>query len=924
MKVLLRKNSTADYAEVKLDDRQDVQLNFTHDNLENPTAYVSECSYSLKLPRCAENDKFFSQFCQLDSVVLVNGYDPTRRMDYMLLDSTGAIISTGSAVINTIDGQNYNLSLLGSQSRIFKRLLNAGYDTAKAAEDSDYYLLQDWLKLRRQSFGAAGYRFVEGVNVINALMVYASWMVDSPLFNPFYYRGSLKTLYGLTGDSNITETNAFIASIVGFAPTAQGKYKDFDSATWMDAGYVNGEAAVQDVTFLPVLKRHRDLMGETTEEFEVDGEPTESQICEFRSYFQQPFIYISALWQMFQQEFEQITGGYSLNLDSRWFTAENQSLRRLIYMLPQTYKESTPIGTKTAMQNLSVTKSLPAYSASSKRWQDGVLFVNGLSAAGSATLTSTSVQLSAGERITFGYKISISLDILGGSPGSTIYFSNLNALSVRVSLVGSNIGTGNAKKRYMLLMSTDKFNREYFVKSGIWDNDMAGNISIEMKNDAEICTPAYTPFDGGMQTTIELFVTGDELSAVALEDTSVQLQVSVEFVKTQGQSPFGMTGDDGDLLWQWYNCPTSPKLKYDVTDITYAKSTNGRSNSQVSLETLFGSLNPFSVLMQFCKEHHLLWQVDDTAKTVKVVRSSDYYADRNAEGIGDITSSIDMSKKAVVSPLSWDSHSVQLNLADMETDYTDGYEKRVGVTYGSKRIITQNNISKAEKKLLCTGENDTVKASAMLGMTVAPVSSIMAATGRYFFVETPPMPLNIRGEEGANVYGNFYYRHNNSVWDSKILDGWRNVVYITDDLVKEIAYARYCWQGVDAIQWFSQYGYSVPCAVRPVFNTVSDGGLSVLFAPVREQYTQQPDEPSAYLYEHCWKNYIEEVYNAQNKTIELYINISPSMLTRLRRNPLVQIENCIYLLTEIKGWGEHSQKCKCKLRQITNINKLTQ
>ena len=33
MKVLLRKNSTADYAEVKLDDRQDVQLNFTHDKL---------------------------------------------------------------------------------------------------------------------------------------------------------------------------------------------------------------------------------------------------------------------------------------------------------------------------------------------------------------------------------------------------------------------------------------------------------------------------------------------------------------------------------------------------------------------------------------------------------------------------------------------------------------------------------------------------------------------------------------------------------------------------------------------------------------------------------------------------------------------------------------------------------------------------
>ena len=185
------------------------------------------------------------------------------------------------------------------------------------------------------------------------------------------------------------------------------------------------------------------------------------------------------------------------------------------------------------------------------------------------------------------------------------------------------------------------------------------------------------------------------------------------------------------------------------------------------------------------------------------------------------------------------------------------------------------------------------------------------------------MPLNIRGGESADVYGNFYYRHGNGLWSDKVLAGWRDAVYITDDLVKEITYNRYCWHGISAIDWFAQYGYSVMCAERPVFKTMSYNGLSVLFAAVREQYTGAPDEPTEYMYEHCWKDYVEEVYNQQNKTVELYMNISNALLAKLRRNPLVQIGNCIYLLMEIKDWSERSRICKCRLRQIYDLNKLT-
>ena len=909
-----------EFKQMKMDEGSVIAMNFTHDNLENPTNYVSENSYSLKLPRCPENNKLFSNFLHLDSVIVSGGYDPTERMDYIAMSDEGEVVSTGTAVVKSIERDGYKLSLLGSLSHIFTKLLNAGFDTDKAAESDAYYLMTDWLKKKKVWLG---YRYIlqDGENYINTRLVYTSWMVDHPQFYPFTMFLRLKMMYGLIEDNNVSETDAFIASIIGFAPTAQGNYKDFDGEMWMDGGYVRDGAVEQDITALPVLKRHRDLMGEMTEGFDVEGDLCEAQIGEFRSYYQQPYIYISALWQMFQMEFPDITNGYNLDLDSRWFNIESDELQGLVYMLPQIYRESSPIGTRTSLPDMIATKNLPAASYASKRWQDGVLVVSGLNA--SASVASSGITLLKGERITFSYKAEVILDIKGGTPGQTIYFSNYNMISCAVNVLGSNIGTGINSKKYGLLMTTNRWDRKYFTNESLWDGNQADLISISMKNGAEIATPTYTPFDGGTQTRIQMFVTGDEVSVVALENTTVQLAFGAGFVDNQGHSPFGMSDGNGNLLWQWYNCPTAPQITYRLTEISYTKSTNWRSNSVVSLERLFGNIKPFSVLLQHSKANHLLWMVDDDTKTVTVKRASDAYADMVSEGITNVTDRVANDKGMKISPISWDSHSVQFNLTPTDTDYTEGYEDRVGITYGSKRIITQNNIHDTDRKLLGSGENDTIKSSAMLSMTVAPVSSIMAATQKQFFVEVPPMPLNIRGGESADVYGNFYYRHGNGLWSDKVLAGWRDAVYITDDLVKEITYNRYCWHGISAIDWFAQYGYSVMCAERPVFKTMSYNGLSVLFAAVREQYTGAPDEPTEYMYEHCWKDYVEEVYNQQNKTVELYMNISNALLAKLRRNPLVQIGNCIYLLMEIKDWSERSRICKCRLRQIYDLNKLT-
>jgi len=911
MKVLLRKNSTANYAEVKLDDRQDVQLNFTHDNLENPTVYVSECSYSLKLPRCAENDKFFSQFCQLDSVVLVNGYDPTRRMDYMLLDSTGAIISTGSAVINTIDGQNYNLSLLGSQSRIFKRLLNAGYDTMKAAEDDTYYLMDDRLRYERIYSQGLG-RFTPQDNGITDELVYTSWMIDQPIFNISQItirHLRLCAAYGLLSDEHVTETMAYMCSIIGLAPTSQGRYKDFESDTWLEKGTINGSPAAKP-SFLPVLCSTRNIDGEPINMVEVKDGTIDAQMLEYRSYYMQPYIYISALWQLFAAEFSNITNGYTLSLDTRWFNSENTELIRLVYMLPPL---ATDIGGHIGSipedtGHFPYLKYMPQMYDIIDQTDYPVGGTVGGQVPGLSTLNLTCTSSDIVIERTHLNKIRVVANVdmqLNGKSGKTMYYNGFNPLLYTITLRdNSNNVLVSEEVLIFMLPSDNAVDFNTLTDFMYVDNIIRNRVH---SNGDKLMTVIYDPVVGSstFHFTIDM-----EVGITPAEDVTLNVEALLTF--ENNCAPY-MYLEDG-VQHYWYNGQLPTQSVGGTLTFGGAIEVAARSNSTISLERLFSAEAPFNVLMKFCKLHHLLWVVDDTAKTVSVVRASDYYADRYAEGISNITDTVDMSKEITMSPLSWESHRIIFNLSDPNVTGVEGYKERYGQGYGSKVVVTKNNLNKNDKELL-----KDIVSSVMYGQTVAPCGQLRLVTDEKTVQHTElnPQIANVSNGESAAVFGNFYYRHNNTQLEAVVMTGWRVAAYITDDHQMETRDGRYCWHGIDVIE-------GVQCNVLPVFNTVSDGGLSVLFAPVREQYTQQPDEPSTYLYEHCWKNYIEEVYNAQNKTVELYINISPSMLAILRRNPLVQIENCIYLLTEIKGWGEHSQKCKCKLRQITNINKLTQ
>lgn len=884
------------WREAVLDDKEDVRFTFTFDNLENPTNYVSERSVSVKLPHCADNDNLFSNIYRLDSVVTASGFNPAEKMQYLAM-SSGMVVSTGDAVLTKVDKDAYYLSLTGSLSAIFSRLLNAGWSAAKKAEDDSYVKLFDVVRYAWRN----GYD-MNAKNALNAALVRTSWMVDNPLFDltEIYQHDDLAAIYGLAA---AYETAAHIVSLIGFAPTLQGAYPDFSGDKWLNKTVIDGERAAQ-AGIVPVLSQRTWLDGSAADSYKVEGTVYEQQLGEYRSYYQQPYIYVSALWQLIARECRTVTG-YDMILDQRWFNATNDELKGMVYMLPQQKIDEKTIA-EGALSGGQTATVMPIESAEVSQHP---IIVSGMSDV-EATATTDTVHVEAGERVTFGYDLESVISMLPQHEISSwnIGMNNVSPLHIRVKATGAGVGFYN-EKHYIIFNTTEKSGKDWFLdRNTVFGNYVSQTVGKAMRRAYEIRECSYSPIAVGVQGDMTLAAFHDELTLIPTTATDIRLEVTASFYTTEDVTPFALAGSDVVSPYYWYDVSTVPTLSVGISNVTVRRAENMRSGRAVSLEALFGDIAPFSVLLQYAKLHHLVWEVDDVAETVTVKRSKDAFADFMAAKPADITPQV--AQAVTMTPLSWEHRSVLFNLEGLDTTFTEGYEERHGISFGSKRIVTQNAVDKGEKKIIT---NYGSKASAVASLTAAPVRAIMVSDTTTQ-VESLPAIANVKDDKAANIGGNFYYRRANRTAAEPLLDGWRSSVYVSDDSIDEVLRNTFCWHG--------DIASDMPLAVIPVFATVAASGQSLLFAPVRESYTGNPDVATQYLYERAWQSYVEELYDVQNKTIEVNIDLPRDLFDEVRRVPLVIIDHLLYLVTEIRSWGEHNTTCRCKLRQINNINNL--
>ena len=75
-----------------------------------------------------------------------------------------------------------------------------------------------------------------------------------------------------------------------------------------------------------------------------------------------------------------------------------------------------------------------------------------------------------------------------------------------------------------------------------------------------------------------------------------------------------------------------------------------------------------------------------------------------------------------------------------------------------------------------------------------------------------------------------------------------------------------------------------------------------------------------YVYDNCWADYINERYNANNKKITCYANITPIEFEQFNFKKFVVVDNQMFVVNKIFDYDTNNPLTKVELIQVTNIN----
>ena len=891
-------------------DSGNLALNYAYDNLINPSEYVSEYTFSVEVNRTPDNERLFSNMTRLDYTL--TGFNPNLRYEYVIISDFNDIISRGSCFVDVVSDTTVRLSMLGSLNYVFTKLINSGWDTQRASEDSEYILLPDYMRYNGASYTYDMY--------MTKRLVWTSWMVDSPVYSLSELKSnlsSLPSLYGLQNSPYTDWRHCFCASIIGFAPTNCGLYDDFSSDKWWQIS----------------PKGERELLPVLADDWDTDygTELSERQICEYRSYHQKPFVYTNKLFQIYEQNFQNITGGWTLNLDSRFFNDGNPMYTRSVYVLPNLFtsgEESFDVDGDIYGETETVT--LPVADIVSFPTSGWVGNLEGCT----ATHSTPSITVHGGETVGCVVETNLSADIPfpvqmltfhGGLPYTDlVIYANYKSQAIlsTIKCVSGNLVL--SKKTYAILPLPDMkdSNGDYVCNA----ND---NFVNELQSYGyEVVTYRYTARTGGTshQYNFGNVQLNGYYSNTLSSSNSVHFEVEYGFYNGNRAEncPFAARINNFDL--EAYPYLGTPEMHFSST-LKYGEVKNSRSGSEVTMERLFNGTNPFSVLLKYTKMNNLIWLTDDYHKTVTVISRYDYFLDCMTVGVGsdipyfvgllDLTPSVDTGKSMEAITPSWDTNSVVFNFGeDASEDYADGYREKYIRPYGSRTIVTQNRKNSKSKNMFCNSDYDKILPPVCSTQIVQPISAIKNDVK--IKRESEEFISNVKDGKNANVTDRFFLRRLNGTWSDDINGQWRDrYVRISDDITEEYWNAEFAWHGTGL-------SYSdTKCYARPHFS-MSNANRGCIFGMPKETYAGEgSNETVQTLYDSCWRKYIENVYSSDNKRFSCYVDMNSQMYKRLKSNPLVTYENCAYIVAKIDGWNENDTKTKVTIVQVGDIDELT-
>lgn len=887
MKFYLKINEDWVAPDFNVDDDIGIQLYWTFDNLQNPTDYVGEYSYDFTLPFTKKNRTLFKNFEQMDSITSTTStqvFHPNVLIPY-IIHTTNDVISTGEAYLSEINEKGYVFNLQGSLCTAFTKLLNSGWSKSKAESDSDYFLFND-------------------INeTLDKNLIYRMWKNDHPNFplDPTY--------------SDVTQVLTTI-------PMHQGLYPNFESKSKVIKSMITGFSSA-----------------EMFKDNDIGNGLNEWQMQEFRSYQQNFGIYIQKLFAIYQNRCREICG-YDLILDNRWYNETYEYLQNLVYVLGKikntnpysesNYNSASPVNWYMPDRNYHISYVLPGLSNHVTSYTLGSF----------GTLR--------GQCVNFDFEIEFSVTFPAETTNGSLAMNNwMNPFMYNLQFVDENNVVHHTYNFavFMLPDATSSSSNEYLIRDSVVTQFAPSNVPYYIIR--------YTPTAANANPGLHNF---QHISYRFASDYDGKLTPKISWHYNTDDIPFlSALGPAIMSHLYYYYPPYNQTVMTTKVASTVSVSEDLHSGQSFTFEKVFGDIQPFTLLLKYTKLLGMLWIVDDYSKTITIKRRSDYFydlvniqnnskspSDQEYKGFTNITDLVDFNSFKIT-PLAWDTRKVQFNYDDCDDMYMKRYQDKYGRSYGSALIMTENYLNKETKDLLCNTDYDTISPSCVVQPFYTPYGYYQQdATGK-LKCNAAPTAQSDNGES-IDLNNNFYFRLANvSLSQNMHVGGYRydsrgKFAFISDDLDYEVRANKYMWHHNKVSVLYDRIVRKMPS-----FSTVRNG-YSCQFAAPYELYFDIPLDlarrdqfsPVAppviigelrtpainYIYDLEYAEYVDEIYNVNNKTLEVNVAINGELYRRLKTVPLVIIEDVAYLITEIEGWNEFNATTKLKLRQIWNYDKL--
>lgn len=858
--------------EAELTEDFSVSITKAFDDLQNPTLIKNDYSKTITIPFTKANNKIFGYLYNLDRMITVDDepsdtgldFNPYKKINFRL-EWNNSVLMLGYLKVLQITEKGYECSLNGELGNVFQELKKLTFDEKKyEGEEKEKY-----------------------------------WIDTKPYYNQQINKDYIKSIW----EGDTIPDAGFLADI---------SYKDgFEYNT------VQTDAKTS-FTFDNYLEENTKFKKNTGIDAKtVVDKLNPSQIREFRSYLQQPYVKVKKLFEILSDKISTVANGWKISLDSGWFKETNPYWSNLSVLGGVFQKEeklqiddfvvSNPLRNISTLSGGINFSSIAKLSSSNVNVKDNVISTNNYH----------SFQMSGTLHLTWD----VSLNPTAYS-GLSFYFNESTAhyhyFDITISI----------KEQFGESASSYTFR---IIPQGIYDLIAKGKYKINSPY-------PYYPMGAATSSSesnrfIAMGVAGVNFFRSV---TDIPFKFSGTFLQSKQYTvnlklDWGVEGQPEGYFWtkkidedQWrisnsiYSDLTVSNPKNQSSNLLLT--TQIRSGNYLQLSDLFSkSFSLWDSVLNYCKMFNLKFITDYNTKLIIIKQSSDYFSDYK---IVDWTDKVLKNNGYTIKPVVFENKYMKMNYEDSKSELNDHYKQELNSNYGEIAINTNYQFN-TETKNLFSGIKTPVISS--------PVELFWQdlIQNKIFYYLPAENYINNMNNDGKNVdmQGAFVFVKQQD-FDPELYKKTKNVkAIVTDDTELQRQQNLYFYSSEVNSVPVTKYltgsfveKYVIPhSAVRQCL---------LYFGTPKYIYTYDEYKPKSNsgedIYSLVWRSYLNERYNLQNKIWTVYLNIKPMDFMNFDFNTFVKIGEQLYFVNKIYDYDITSnQPTKVDLLTISNIKGYT-